>query len=90
MNVYVFEYVAQLTENYHSGGGLVIVAPNVLRANTMIEQHNRRKYQDWGDDDDDFHFIELSEDEWRSVVVYPLSDNSIGERMFLFPDAGCC
>ena len=32
MKVFVWSYVADLTQNYHSGGGLIVFAENVERA----------------------------------------------------------
>lgn len=40
MNLYVWEYVDALTNNYHSGGGLVVIAGSVERAREMAMAKN--------------------------------------------------
>jgi len=32
MKVFVWDYISNLTDNYHSGGGLIVFAENVERA----------------------------------------------------------
>ena len=74
MNVYVFDYIGRLTDRWHPEGGLVIVAQDEDRARELIEQDRETIVDD---------------EEWREVVVYPTSDDA-EERVYKFPDAGCC
>jgi hypothetical protein len=37
MKVFVWQYVSELTDNYHSGGGLIVFADNVERAKELAE-----------------------------------------------------
>ena len=74
MKLYLFERVEELTERYHSGGGLVVVAQGVGHAKDLIAT--------------DEH-IHLTDDEWLSVIEYDVSDAS-APVFYVFPDAGCC
>lgn len=38
MKVYIFDYINELTSNYHDGGGLVVVAESLERVNEMFPQ----------------------------------------------------
>uniref|UniRef100_A0AAU6VZJ0 Uncharacterized protein n=2 Tax=unclassified bacterial viruses TaxID=12333 RepID=A0AAU6VZJ0_9VIRU len=38
MKVYIFNYVDEITSNYHDGGGLVVVAESLERAKEMFPQ----------------------------------------------------
>jgi hypothetical protein len=60
--------------NYHSGGGLVVVAKDREDAERIISKDK---------------YIKLTEQDWEDVLVYKLADNYTSE-MFVFPDAGCC
>lgn len=74
MNVYVYEYVDELTSAYHSGGGLVVIAdeqPTVW--------HLNHTYAGPAKD------VALPE----PTAVYELVGD-VEPKTFLFPDAGCC
>lgn len=73
MKLFIFEDVGELTYNYHSGGGLVVVAKDEELAKKLIATNE---------------YINLTDEEWSKVVVY--ETNETEERMFIFPDAGCC
>lgn len=74
MNIFIFENVSQLTNNYHSEGGLVIVAENIEQAVKMVFEDK---------------YIELTKEELENVKVFKLAYNH-EPQMFVFPDAGCC
>jgi hypothetical protein len=74
MKLFIFEEVEKLTYNYHSGGGLVVIAEDTEAAKALIST------------DSD---ITITEEEWSKVKVYELMDNE-EPAMFIFPDAGCC
>ena len=74
MNMYVWEDIQELTDNYHSDGGLVVLASSEARARELaIERGVKFGQNDVPD-------------------VYPLCACSATEeeRVYLFPDAGCC
>ena len=87
MKVYIFKEVEQLTDNYHEGGGLVVVAKDKEHVKELIKWAN--EYDKW----DETHLkdaeIALTEKEWEGVIVYPTNDDAKA-NVFVFPDAGCC
>ena len=74
MKMFIFEDVNQVSDNYHSEGGLAVVAKDKEHVYQLIEEY--------GD-------IEITEDEWQKAWFYELVDNA-DPRVFVFPDAGCC
>lgn len=74
MNVYVFDYVSQLTDNYHDSGGLVVVARNIDHVRELLT---------------DYPAARPSVDEYAKVNVYPTNSDA-KEAVYIFPDAGCC
>ena len=75
MNIYIFENVSELTRYYHNSGGLVVIAPSKERVEELVEAHDEP--------------INISDEEWDEVLEYPTVDIA-KERVFVFPDAGCC
>lgn len=79
--IYIFEMSEGLTNSYHSGGGLVVIAENIETAHNLIKNHK-------------------TEDCYRPTINLnnPISDpiftielkEDIQNKVFLFPDAGCC
>jgi UDP-N-acetylmuramate-alanine ligase len=74
MKLFVFQYIGQVSENYHSGGGLAIVANDEEHVKELVQKEE---------------YIEVSEKDWEQVVIYNISDNTEA-KIFVFPDAGCC
>lgn len=74
MNVYVFEWVDQVSGREHAGGGLLIVAKSVERAKEMIADET---------------YVDVTDEEWAKVIVIKSYVKS-EERLIAFPDAGCC
>ncbi|WP_067201191.1 hypothetical protein [Microbacterium sp. XT11] len=84
MKLYVFEYVAPVTRNYHDGGGLVIITdrdPLEAWRGSELYVDPRKHYgkADWAEAD-----IDLSSPD----AVYDVDADE--ERVFVFPDSGCC
>lgn len=74
MKIFIFESVNRLTGQYHHSGGLVIIADNQEQAKDLIK------------DDSD---IAVSDEEWNSVEIFELKDET-KPKYWIFPDAGCC
>ena len=74
MKIYIFNRLEVVSSRYHSKGGAVIVARDEQEAREFVEHSDS---------------LEITDDEWNTVVAYNLSDNVSGE-VFIFPDAGCC
>ena len=86
MFVYIFEDVSELTDRYHDGGGLVIIANNRKQAKKLAE--NYIEPVPWGSKN---CYIKLSDEDLANVKVYSLNpDRAHKEKVFVFPDAGCC
>lgn len=74
MKMFVFGYVSNVSCNYHSGGGLMIIAEDMKSAKQVVA---------------DDPYIQLSRKDWKKVKVYNLAD-SVEREYIVFPDAGCC
>jgi len=74
MKIYIFNRLKVVSGCYHSGGGAVIVARDEQGARELVEHSDS---------------LEITDDEWNSVITYNLSDD-VSEEVFIFPDAGCC
>ena len=74
MNIYIWQWLDQVSNNWHRDGGLVVAAKDDARARELIagEEH-----------------VEVTEEEWQEVTVYEAVEGQI-EGIFVFPDAGCC
>lgn len=74
-SLYIWNSVSDLTDNYHNGGGVVVVAPSLERARKIIKENCYSEHPDkcGALTEPPDHVIDLSE-----------------ERCFIFPDAGCC
>ena len=76
MKVFIWKNIKKLTDNYHSDGGLVIVAETLQRAIELAEARG-------------VEFSKGDYDELTPSNVYN-TDDSAEEKVFIFPDAGCC
>lgn len=72
MYIFVWEWIENLTDNYHSGGGLTVVAENLDRAKVIACKEG----------------VSFSKKD-SDPVAYALADTH-EEKVFVFPDAGCC
>lgn len=76
MKVFIWNSINELTDNYHSDGGLVVVAKDLERAHELARNEG-------------VTFSEGDYDELTPTIEYN-TDDSAEERVFIFPDAGCC
>lgn len=74
MNIYIFEGVDHVSSNYHSNGGLVVIARDVDHVLELIATDDA---------------IILTADDIARCKVYPLEGDHTAQ-IFVFPDAGCC
>lgn len=74
MNIYIFNDVDQLTNNYHPGGGLVVVAESLDQAIALAQADG---------------ITSLDVKEIEAVITLKLAHKT-PPRVFVFPDAGCC
>lgn len=74
MFVYIFQSIGNLTDSYHSGGGLVVIASGLQQA---IDAARARD-------------VSFSPDEIADVKIHELVDENTPAAVYIFPDAGCC
>jgi hypothetical protein len=76
MKVFIWERIEKLTDNWHTDGGLVVVAANLQRAVELAEAEG----------------VEFSKGDYDELTPSNLynTDDSAEEKVFIFPDAGCC
>lgn len=74
MRIFIFEGVDEVSGHYHSDGGLVIIAEDEARVKELVAEDE---------------YIKLTEADWFDVISYQVSDDA-QEKVFVFPDAGCC
>ena len=74
MKIFIFHSVDELTKNYHSGGGLVVIAESIKDVLEVVK------------DDKD---IKISKEELSKVIIYELKGHYV-KKYYIFQDAGCC
>jgi hypothetical protein len=82
MNLYVFERVDHVTENWHHEGGVLVVAVSQEDALRQLNEARREAYSYLAKPLDD---ISPTPDR-----VYPLAPGDWQPSLLVFPDAGCC
>lgn len=76
MIMYVFQYVEQVTSNWHSGGGVMILAYNERHALELVEATED---------------LEITAEEWQEAEEFQVkNDFDYDPKVYIFPDAGCC
>lgn len=74
MRMFVFEYINQVSSNYHQEGGLMVIAKDREQVEELIKTEGS---------------ISITDSEWEEVIIYELK-NDEQPKVFVFPDAGCC
>lgn len=77
MNIYLFQSISDLTDNYHDGGSAMVIAESVEKAiNSLPVAAQTEASNDWVA---------------GRVRSWPLPLGTVVKpEMFIFPDAGCC
>lgn len=76
MNLYIFENAEKVSDHYHSGGGLVVIAKDIKRVKELVLQTNGEAV--------------LSDEDIANANMYELKNDNENETIYFFPDAGCC
>ena len=76
MKMFVLESVGRLTNNYHSAGALVIVAPDEASARALFVAEAEKAAM-------------VTDEEWAKAIVYDIAGD-VTPRIFIFANAGCC
>jgi hypothetical protein len=74
MKIFIFESVGKCSDNYHTEGGVVVIAKDKRAAKKLLKKDPA---------------IDIEEHEWDDVKSYELA-NEEKERIWVMPDAGCC
>ena len=74
MFVFIWERLAHVSEYYHAEGGLAVIADSIERAKSLAADNG----------------VVFNPDIDTSVIAYELSNATVHEKVFIFPDAGCC
>lgn len=75
MKLYIWEDLGGLTESWHDGGGVAVVAETLDEAKALIP-----RYGDYKDKDTDIG---------EPTAVYELKGDH-NRKVHVFPNAGCC
>ena len=78
MKIYIWEYLSDVTNEYHSGGAVVVKAENASEAIAMIPAAARESAHA------DYDAGNVREMELSSV------HRAEAPELFIFRDAGCC
>lgn len=73
--MYVWQYVEGLTCNYHDGGGALVIAESLEFARRLLQETDG---------------VSTSCGALTEEPTYSASVEEEGDRVFIFPDAGCC
>lgn len=79
MNAYIWQNATDITDNYHSGGGVLVIAPDLERAREVFLRDAARR-----------GFVPSESNVLTTVPDIFYRIEAPDERLFLFPDAGCC
>lgn len=74
MNVFVWKELGQVSDSYHSGGGLLIVAKDMVHAKALAAEHG--------------HIVIDIDPDLEMRLAPDSMDNEA--RVIVFPDSGCC
>jgi hypothetical protein len=86
MKIWIFNYIDELTENYHGSGGLVVIAKNESARDKLINANKDEFNHCWRDEEAPYPII--SKEEMEKVICFEC--DATEEAIFVFPDAGCC
>lgn len=76
MTIFIFSYLDHVTNSYHSGGGLAIIAESLDAAKDIVKSIPE---------------VVVTDDDWNLASVYELDPNiEYQPKAWIFPDAGCC
>jgi hypothetical protein len=78
MKIFIWENVSHVSDSYHGGGGVAVVAATLERARELLPSP-----KPYGED--------VKRCEAHDVAPTATYETTASEeRVFVFPDAGCC
>lgn len=75
MKVFVWQYVDGVSQSYHDGGGTVVFAKDLQRARELLQEAGG---------------VQKNCGAFKEEPDYEASVYGQEEKVFIFPDAGCC
>lgn len=81
MKMFIFEDCCQLTDSYHSGGSMVVIARDSDHVRELLAEYES---------------VSLTDIDWDEALTYSVGtdpfdpDAAVEPRVFIFPNAGCC
>lgn len=86
--MYIFRNPERVSDSYHDGGSVAVVASTGLHVQELIKEHN---------DSNEYGYRNarprtiISDEDWANAELYMLHDDFDYEpKVMIFPDAGCC
>lgn len=90
-NLYIWDCAFPITNDYHSGGAVLVVADSLEDAQRVWEEYCDENFAD-----EDSHY-ETSRQEAKTALkdsepdhVFALYSDRIPNQVIVHPDAGCC
>lgn len=74
MKLYVFEDCDKVSDHYHENGGLVVIAKDRASAKDIANKTNG---------------VTVNDQEVAEAIEYELN-GKVENKVYTFPDAGCC
>lgn len=86
MRVYIFQNATRVSDSFHDGGSLLVVASDRDHVREQIDRYNANARKLWASTED---HIKLSDADWERAMTFELAGDA-PEYIVAFPDAGCC
>ncbi len=82
MKIFILQNIGEnLTNNYHDGGGAVVIADDLESAKKVLRETNDNDWEEF--------YPHIDDKYWENTIVYDLKDDC-KPIAYIFPDAGCC
>lgn len=84
MKLYVYEYIEELTDNYHSGGGLMLITdrdPQEFYSEYVASENTKNAERVW---------IDKLPTPVLPEPTYVANTDATEAKAFIFKNAGCC
>jgi len=80
MKTFIWKELPVVSSRYHSGGGAVVIAENKERAEELLRE-TVKKYREE---------VEMDMTDFKIDSEPYIIEGGLEEKVFIFPDAGCC
>lgn len=87
--LFLWDRLDYVTTNWHSEGGLVVVAADEESAKRQIAAAQEKLGRSYTLDEGEPTPEMVSAEDWKSVRIFELV-NDPEDSLIVFPDAGCC